>query len=168
MRSSTVPARVCQSRWTSQLVDEVFHAFVEHPDYGDNDFITKLKGQLEPASASAKQLAAEMLWALLLLPSNMKARTKRQQVQDIWAMSGQQPTPNVSELSDSVLRGIGSGGPGFNNYRPGELAFVITGQLSEILVKSRRSQIMIAARTVVPLPRRVAPARMSSPACEPT
>ena len=42
------------------------------------------------------------------------------------------------------------------------------GQLSEIFVKSRRSQIMMAARTVVPLPRRVAPARMSSPAWEPT
>ena len=42
------------------------------------------------------------------------------------------------------------------------------GQLSEILVKSRRSQIMMAARTVVPLPRLVAPARMSSPACDPT
>ena len=42
------------------------------------------------------------------------------------------------------------------------------GQLSEIRVKSRRSQIMMAARTVVPLPRLVAPARMSSLACEPT
>src|ERR1700760_4014861 len=37
------------------------------------------------------------------------------------------------------------------------------GQLSEIRVKSRKSQIMMAARTVVPLPRLVAPARMSSP-----
>ncbi|MGY4419856.1 hypothetical protein ACVWY2_002281 [Bradyrhizobium sp. JR6.1] len=35
-------------------------------------------------------------------------------------------------------------------------------------MKSRKSQIMIAALTVVPLPRRVAPARIISPACEPT
>ncbi len=42
------------------------------------------------------------------------------------------------------------------------------GQLSEIFVKSRKSQIMMAARTVVPLPRRVAPARIISPACAPT
>jgi len=35
-------------------------------------------------------------------------------------------------------------------------------------VKSRRSQIMMAARIVAPLPRRVAPARMNSLACDPT
>jgi hypothetical protein len=29
------------------------------------------------------------------------------------------------ELSDAVLVGVGSGGPGFNTYRPGELAFLI-------------------------------------------
>lgn len=70
--------------WTAQLVDEVYHAFVEHPDLGEDDFITKLKGQMRPASRPAQQLLAEMLWALLLFPSNMKARTKRQQVRDMW------------------------------------------------------------------------------------
>ena len=66
--------------WTAALVEEVYEAFVKHPDYSDNDFITKLKGQMQPASPAAQQLMAEMLWALLLFPSNMKARTKAQQV----------------------------------------------------------------------------------------
>jgi 5-methylcytosine-specific restriction enzyme B len=75
--------------WTAPLVSEVYAAFVEHPDYGQDDFMTKLKGQMTPASASAQQLMAEMLWALLLFTSNKKARTKAKQVRTLWAMSGE-------------------------------------------------------------------------------
>jgi hypothetical protein len=64
------------SLWTSLLVDEVHHAFVDHPDLGKDDFMTKLKGQMDAASPRAQELMAEMLWALLLFPSNMKARTE--------------------------------------------------------------------------------------------
>src|SRR5205807_2550450 len=55
----------------------------------------------------------------------MKARTKRQQVRDIWALSEQQLAEDHPLLADKVLVGIGSGGPGFNNYRPNELEFLI-------------------------------------------
>jgi 5-methylcytosine-specific restriction enzyme B len=113
------------SLWTPELVEEVHQAFVEHPDYGEGGFMTKLKGQMERASPSAQQLMAEMLWALLLFPSNMKAKTKRQQVRDIWALSGRQLAEDLPLLGDEVLAGIGSGGPGFNNYRPQELEFLI-------------------------------------------
>lgn len=113
-------------RWTAQLLDEVFHAFVEHPDSGGDDFMTKLKRQMKNASVPAQQLMAEMLWSLLLFPSNMKARTKRQQIRDIWALTGQPLAENHPLLADSVLVGIGSGGPGFNNYRPQELEFLIS------------------------------------------
>jgi hypothetical protein len=113
------------SLWTASLVNEVYQAFVKHPDYGQDDFMTKLKGQMAGASASAQQLMAEMLWALLLFPSNMKARTKAQQVRTLWAMSGEQLPDNLPLMTDDVLSGIGSGGPGFNNYRPDEMAFLI-------------------------------------------
>jgi hypothetical protein len=113
------------SRWTVALVDEVHAAFVEHPDFGDNDFITKLKGQMKSGSPAAQQLMAEMLWALLLFPSNMKARTKDRQIREIWALCGQQLTGNHPFLDDGVLVGIGSGGPGFNNFRPIEMEFLI-------------------------------------------
>jgi hypothetical protein len=111
--------------WTPTLVDEVYHAFVEHPDLGQDDFMTKLKGQMRVASPAAQQLMAEMLWALLLFPSNMKARTKRQQVRDIWSSSGGGLAEDHPLLGDDVLLGIGSGGPGFNNYRPDEMTFLI-------------------------------------------
>ena len=114
------------SRWTVALVDEVFHAFVDHPDAGDDDFLTKLTGQIRNASRPAQQLTAEMLWALLLFPSNMKARTKRRQIRALWGLSGQVLSENNPLLQDDVLVGVGSGGPGFNTYRPDELQFLIS------------------------------------------
>ena len=114
-----------QSLWTPNLLDEAYRAFVDHPDYGDDDFITKLKNQMRNVSAGAKQLMAEMLWALLLFPSNTGPATKRQQVRDVWSLSGQQMAENHPLLSDAVLQGIGSGGAAFNAYRPDELKYLI-------------------------------------------
>jgi hypothetical protein len=38
-----------EARWTPELVDEVYSAFVDHPDFGADDFLTKLKGQKSPS-----------------------------------------------------------------------------------------------------------------------
>ena len=115
-----------EALWTPQNVTEVRRAFVDHPDEGDDNFSTKLKGQMESASSSAKRLMAEMVWALLLFPSNIKISTKRQQVRDIWTMSGEGLSDGLPLLSDEVLSGIGSGGPGFNNHRWREMVFLIS------------------------------------------
>jgi hypothetical protein len=115
-----------RSLWTAALTEEVFHAFVEHPDYSGDDFLTKLKRQLASVSTSAQQLTSEFLWALLLFPSNVKPRTKRHQIMELWNLSGEEFPPSPSALSDDVLVGIGSGGPGFNNYRPDELEYLIS------------------------------------------
>jgi 5-methylcytosine-specific restriction protein B len=111
--------------WEQSTATEVQRAFDDHPDFGDDDFMTKLRGQMKSASPSAQRLMAEMLWALLLFPSNIKARTKRQQVRDIWSLSREQLAETNAYLSDGVLAGIGSGGPGFNNYLPDEMSFLI-------------------------------------------
>jgi 5-methylcytosine-specific restriction protein B len=111
--------------WEQSTATEVQRAFDDHPDFGDDDFMTKLRGQMKSASPSAQRLMAEMLWALLLFPSNIKARTKRQQVRDIWSLSREQLAETNAYLSDGVLAGIGSGGPGFNNYLPDETSFLI-------------------------------------------
>jgi 5-methylcytosine-specific restriction protein B len=81
---------------------------------------------METASPPVKRLMAEMLWALLLFPSNIKVSTKRQQVGAIWAMSGEGLSDALPLLSDEVLSGIGSGGPGFNNHRWREMVFLIS------------------------------------------
>lgn len=114
-----------QDLWKLGIAKEVQHAFDDHPDLGDDDFMTKLRGQMKSASPPAQRLMAEMLWALLLFPSNMKARTKRQQIRDIWSLSGDVLEESQPYLADDVLKGIGSGGPGFNNYRPDEMTFLI-------------------------------------------
>jgi 5-methylcytosine-specific restriction protein B len=112
--------------WTPENVAEVRSAFVDHPDEGKDDFSTKLKGRMAAASPSAKRLMAEMVWALLLFPSNIKVSTKRHQIGEIWSMSGEKLGERQLPLSDEVLAGIGSGGPGFNTHRWREMAFLIS------------------------------------------
>lgn len=111
--------------WTQENLAEVRKAFVDNPDDSGDDFSTKLKRQMAPASVAAKQLMAEMVWALLLFPSNIKVLTKRQQVAEMWLLSGSSLRGDHPMLSDDILDGIGSGGPGFNNHRWRELIFLI-------------------------------------------
>jgi 5-methylcytosine-specific restriction enzyme B len=69
-----------------------------------------------------------MLWALLLFRSNTKARTKRQQIRDVWGLSGQHLAENHPLLGDKILVSMG---PGFNNYRPNELELKIEAGAQE-------------------------------------
>jgi hypothetical protein len=95
---------------------------------------------MKNTSPAAQELMAEMLWALLLFPSNIKDETKRQHVRTIWVLSGQQVPQDHSLLDDDVLVGIGSGGPGFNNHRWRELVYLIelTGALKQRNTAERR------------------------------
>jgi hypothetical protein len=134
----------CNSQlWTPLLVGEARSAFVEHPDMGSDDFMTKLKRQMKNASSAAQKLMAEMLWALLLFPSNISVKTKRQHIHDIWMLSGEQLAENLPLLSEQILTGIGSGGPGFNNHRWRELGFLIelTGAL-KLKNAAERGQVL--------------------------
>ena len=112
--------------WTADNIGEVRRAFVDHPDLGKDSFSTKLHGQMDTSSPSSKRLMAEMIWALLLFPTNIKAVTKRQQFQEMWLMSGAQVDEKHPMLTEDILSGIGSGGPGFNNHRWRELGFLIS------------------------------------------
>ena len=112
--------------WTPESVEEVRSAFIDHPNAVEDEFSAKLKGQMASASSSAKKLMAEMVWALLLFPSNIKVSTKRQQVGDMWPMSGDVLAEGELLLSDDVLAGIGSGGSGFNSHRWREMVFLIS------------------------------------------
>jgi MoxR-like ATPase len=113
--------------WTPELVEEVRAAFVDHPDEGSDNFTTKLSGQMKKASPSAQKLMAEMLWALLVFPvtSNISVEKKIEQIQDVWSLSGDTLSKNLSMLSEEVLAGIGSGGTAYGMYRPLELAYLI-------------------------------------------
>jgi 5-methylcytosine-specific restriction protein B len=99
---------------------------VDHPDEGHDNFSTKLKGQMESASPSAQRLMAEMVWALLLFPSNINISTKRKQINDVWSMSGESLREDVPMLNEEVLSGIGSGGTGYNTLRWREMVYLIS------------------------------------------
>jgi 5-methylcytosine-specific restriction enzyme B len=116
-----------QSLWLPASLAEIDKFFVQRPDEGAGNFQDKLEQQLAPVSSPAKMLAAEMMWAMYLCPSSLTANHKRQTVQAIWERSGNPLPASASPwLSDIVLSGVGSAGPGFNQNQWRELAFCVT------------------------------------------
>ena len=66
-----------ESLWTASNLEALRVAFVEQPDTSADDFMTKLLRQTVRLSPQVKRLTAEVVWALLLFPSNIAADTKR-------------------------------------------------------------------------------------------
>src|SRR5690606_30699678 len=64
--------------WNKESVQQLVNFFVNSPDESDLNFVEKLKNQLAEASPSAKKLAAEILYVMLLCPSNTYAARKRE------------------------------------------------------------------------------------------
>lgn len=111
--------------WTQQHIEALVTHFVAKPDPGEGNFSEKLGRLLKGAEPQAKHLAAEMMWVMLLCPSNTHAPKKREQIQEIWNWSGMRLSLESKWLSDSVLSGIGSAGTAFNTNRSRELEFMI-------------------------------------------
>jgi 5-methylcytosine-specific restriction enzyme B len=111
--------------WTTSNLEVLDGLFTQDPDETDRTFAEKLRDQLATCSGSVKQLAAELMWLLLLCPSNVSAEKKRENIKAIWDWSDQPFPAGSSWLADEVLLGIGSAGPGFSNRRPRELTFCI-------------------------------------------
>jgi len=113
------------SIWTDENISSLKILFVDNPDEGEGTFLSKLERQIASAPATVKQLAAEMTWVMLLCPSNLSARNKRETVREIWSWSGSALVEDSPLLSDEVLAGIGSAGTAFNTQRWRELRFFI-------------------------------------------
>lgn len=114
-----------ESIWNLQCLEEMDKYFIQNPDEGDENFLTKLKGQLDKALPETKKLAAEMRWTMLLFPSNITPNKKRKQVMDIYAWSGQSLLSNNPMLSDDVFDGIGSSGMAYMLKPWQELRYLI-------------------------------------------
>ena len=105
-----------------QALDE---HFVDRLDMGEGTYYEKLETQLSETISEVKQLAAEMMWVIMLCPSNIKAQTKRDGIKTIWDWSDRPFPENSKWFSNEVLSGIGSGGTSFNTNRWRELVFFI-------------------------------------------
>lgn len=112
------------SLWTASNAAELMKEFVERPDEGNRTFDEKLQDQLGRASKGAIQLAAEMLWLMMLFPTNYLPATKRDMVARVWAWSDT-PLDLANPALAPFRHGIGSGGPGYNNFRPYELQLLV-------------------------------------------
>lgn len=110
------------SLWTHANIDQFKKYFVDNLIYGgDQTFYEKFEIQLSSAPPEVKHLAAEMLYILLLFPSNITARKKAEDVRLIWSWSGSAiADPN---LEASFAEGIGSTGMAYNNLRWAEFVF---------------------------------------------
>ena len=111
--------------WTLANADVLQRDFVDRPDAGADDFVTKLHRQLADSGVLAQQFAAELMWALLLFPSNIGAKVKREHVERVWGWSGESLPATAPWLDADVLRGVGSAGTAYNNLRWKELAYLI-------------------------------------------
>lgn len=131
--------------WTSTLLSEVDSCFHGRPDNGRDSFQVKLERQFKDASPSACKLLAEMLWILNLFPNNMGPEAKRRAILTVWGWSGEtlEGARSAELMSDNVLRGLGSAGPGFMNHRPRELRFLINSMVAfHALVGEERTNLL--------------------------
>ncbi|TVQ28519.1 MAG: hypothetical protein EA370_16460 [Wenzhouxiangella sp.] len=132
-----------QALWTPANLAELNRAFIQNALEGGASYFDKLKQQLVSASPPATQLMAELHWVLLLFPHNINPATKRTQVMDLWALSGETLTADHPMLSDEVLAGTAHAGTAYNTHRWREMAFLI--QIAEAFkVESleRRSELL--------------------------
>lgn len=111
--------------WTNEGINELERFYVENLDEGEGNFISKLEGQIQPASKETKQLMAELTWVMLLCPSNIGPDNKRENITTIWSWSNE-PFPHDSPLlADEVLQGIGSSGTAYNTQRWREVVYFV-------------------------------------------
>lgn len=113
------------SLWTLEHLEELHTHYVENPDASERKFLEKLFDQLAPASTGAKQLAAEMLWVMMLFPNNITRSTKAALVRTVWGWSGAELPADHPRLHRPFAQGVGSAGQAYNNYRWAELIFFI-------------------------------------------
>ncbi|WP_136809601.1 AAA family ATPase [Desulfosediminicola flagellatus] len=117
--------------WNLKSFEALEKFFINKLDSGDGNFYDKLYGQLEPTGPEVKQLAAEILWLMLLCPSNITAQTKQDGIKKIWSW-GEEELPDQAQwlFNDTVLHGVGSAGTAYNTNRWREMVFVIRVLLS--------------------------------------
>lgn len=112
--------------WTRENIECLQRDFVDNIDEGEGKFLEKLKTQLASSPPEAKRLCAEMMWIMLLCPSNIKPPSKRKTINYILSWANSDVSGTHMLFSDQVLSGIGSAGTAYNTFRWRELVYVIS------------------------------------------
>lgn len=113
--------------WQPSNIEQLTNSFVDNPIEGTSQsFIEKLAIQIEGVDADSKKLMAEMLWVLYLCAcATISVTTKRNNIVGVWQLSGGELDEKHELLSDDSIRGVGSGGTGFNNFVWKELVYLL-------------------------------------------
>lgn len=115
-----------QTLWTVEHFQALIDNYVKQPDVGDGGFYDKLGSQLATCQALDVALMAEVFWIVQLGPTNLRAPTKAKTLERIWNMKPAAPFPSASPfLAAPVLSGLGSAGPGYNQYLWMEIVFAV-------------------------------------------
>jgi 5-methylcytosine-specific restriction protein B len=126
-----------QALWTSQHFQALIDHYVKQPDVGDGGFYDKLESQLATCQPLDVALMTEVFWIVQLGPTNLRAKTKAKTLERIWNMKPVASFPSASPfLTLDVLSGLGSAGPGYNQYLPMEVAFAIEA-FADLVGKTR-------------------------------
>ena len=72
-----------ESLWTDDHIQERMEHFAEESLSGAGQFMPRLESRLEPASAGAKRLAAEMIWVMMLVPVTFGQDTKVKKIRQV-------------------------------------------------------------------------------------
>lgn len=116
--------------WRLECLEAIEQYYVNNIDETDRTFLQKLKEQLTPTAPETKELVAEMLWVMLLCPSNLTAEKKREDVNLVWSWSEQALSGDLPWLSKQTLKGVGSAGQSFSHNRWRELTFFVRVMLA--------------------------------------
>jgi hypothetical protein len=103
--------------WSKGSAEELYRRFVENPDESDGGFVQKLQGQLAGASRDVAQLAAEVLYVLLLGPDYKNPEVKRESIAAILNVSPE-PVSLPDDLSEALSHGIASYGAALSQRHP--------------------------------------------------
>jgi 5-methylcytosine-specific restriction protein B len=115
-----------QSIWTQQHFQNLITHFVNQPNPGGGGFYQKLELQLSTCTALDVALMTEVFWIVQLPATNLRSPKKLKRLEGIWNFKPAAPFPFQSKfLSKPVLSGLGSAGPGYNQYLPSEMAFAV-------------------------------------------
>ncbi len=115
-----------QTLWTPEHFQALIDNYVKQPDVGDGGFYDKLASQLATCQALDVALMAEVFWIVQLGPTNLRAPTKAKTLERIWNMNPAAAFPSASPfLATPVLSGLGSAGPGYNQYLWMEIVFAV-------------------------------------------
>ena len=132
--------------WSATAVAELRRCFVEKPDQGGDDFLTKLQRQLSDAPDEAIVLAAELLY-LNMLPLHERQigrPAKRHILTTVlsWVKTG---SPEVPQDLDDAMAGFINGGMAFLSLRWAQLQFLIllVGELLQADPSARESLLTL-------------------------